>query len=201
VPAPRPKLALMAVLALAGCGGDPGSAGQTNPKETLVPLTVGPGAAFRPGPFGTAAAGREPIDGMACARRPARRDGVHLELFARRHVVLVPAGIGVAPPRRRTGARVLGGRCWYPLATTDPSGLIEIERGRRTTLGAFFDVWGRPLSRTRVLSFRGRLLAFVDGRRWRADPRQIPLARHRQVVLEVGGYVPPHRVYAYPPGL
>jgi hypothetical protein len=96
---------------------------------------------------------------------------------------------------------VLGGRCWYPLATADPSGLIEIERGRRATLGAFFDVWGRPLSRTRLLSFRAPVVAFVDGRRWRGDPRRIPLERHRQVVLEVGGYVPPHRVYAYPPGL
>jgi hypothetical protein len=186
---------------LAGCGGDARPGGQTNPKATLIPLTVGPGAAFRPGPSRAAAEWGAPIEGLACSRRPARRDGTHLELFARRHVVVVPAGIGVAPPRRREGARVLGGRCWYPLSTTDPSGVIEIARGRRTTLGAFFDVWGRPLSATRLLSFRAPVHAFVDGRSWTGDPRRIPLGRHRQVVLEVRGHVPPHRVYRYPPGL
>jgi hypothetical protein len=95
----------------------------------------------------------------------------------------------------------VGGRCWYPAVTVDPTGLVEIERGRRISLGALFDVWGQPLSRRRLLSFRSRVLAFVDGRRWHGDPRRIELERHRQVVLEVGGYVPPHRVYRYPPGL
>jgi hypothetical protein len=162
---------------------------------------MGRGAAYRPPPYGAAAARGAPIDGLACAQRPRERSGAHLEVFAHRHVVLIPAGIGVAPPQRREGARVLGGRCWYELATADPTGLIEIGRGRRLTLGAFFDVWGQPLSRRRLLSFRLPVYAFVDGRRRRGDPRRISLARHRQIVLEVGGYVPPHRVYRYPPGL
>ena len=69
------------------------------------------------------------------------------------------------------------------------------------TLGDLFDVWGQPLSHTRMAGFRGRVRAFVGGRRWNRGPRAIPLARHAQIVLEVGGYVPPHRTYLFPPGL
>src|SRR4051812_17771815 len=95
--------ALVAVLALAGCGGGPEPAAQTNSRESLIPLTPGRGAAFRPSPYGAAAARAAPVAGLACGRRPAKRHGAHLELFARRHVVLVPAGIGVAPPQQREG--------------------------------------------------------------------------------------------------
>jgi len=28
----------------------------------------------------------------------------------------------------------------------------------------------------------------------------VPLARHSEIVLEVGPYVPPHRSYTFPPG-
>src|SRR5437868_1869679 len=107
----RPKLALIAALALAGCGGHPRPAIETNPKETLIPLTVGRGAAFRPPPYGAAVARGAPIDGLACARRSRERSGAHLEVFSHRHVVLIPAGIGIAPRQRREGAQVLGGRC------------------------------------------------------------------------------------------
>jgi len=42
------------------------------------------------------------------------------------------------------------------------------------------------------------VLAFVGGRRWRGDPRAIPLARHAQIVLEIDGYVPPHASFLFP---
>ncbi len=69
------------------------------------------------------------------------------------------------------------------------------------TLGALFAIWGQPLSDTRVASFGGRVGAFVGGRRWRGDPRSIPLERHAEIVLEVDGYIPPHPKYTFPPGL
>jgi hypothetical protein len=43
--------------------------------------------------------------------------------------------------------------------------------------------------------------AFVDGLPWTGDPRTIPLRRHAQIVLEVGGHVPPHVRYGFPKGL
>jgi hypothetical protein len=127
---------------------------------------------------------------------------VHLELFAARRVVLVPPGIGIAPPRTRDGAYVRGGRCSYPVRTREPTGVVEVEtNGRPKTLGDLFAVWGQPLSRRRMAGFSGSVSAYVGGRHWRADPRAIPLRRHSQIVLELGGYVKPHAAYQFPPGL
>ena len=54
---------------------------------------------------------------------------MHVELFANRRVVIVPAGIGIVPPLRRDGAYVLGGRCSYPLRTREPTGVVEVAGG------------------------------------------------------------------------
>ncbi|MGI8801854.1 MAG: hypothetical protein ACR2KV_06720 [Solirubrobacteraceae bacterium] len=43
--------------------------------------------------------------------------------------------------------------------------------------------------------------AFVDGRPVAGDPAAIVLRRHREIVLEISGAVPPHRSYRFPPGL
>jgi hypothetical protein len=69
------------------------------------------------------------------------------------------------------------------------------------TLGHLFAVWGQPLSRMRMAGFRGRVRAYLDGRRWSGAPGAIPLRRHAQIVLEVGTHVPPHSTYRFPPGL
>jgi hypothetical protein len=142
---------------------------------------------------------------LRCTDRAVRRFGVHLEVFAKRLDVMIPAGIGVAPPRIRDGAYVRGGKCSYPLRTIEPTGLIEVAQGEALTVGDLFDVWGQPLSKRRLLSFRaspGRSVsAFVNGEPWRGDPRSIPLERHSAIVLEIGGYFPPTKVYLFPPGL
>ena len=115
--------------------------------------------------------------------------------------MIVAAGIGIAEPHRRDGAYVRGGRCSYPLRTREPTGVVEVEHGPARTLGDLFELWGRPLSRRRIASFSGRVDAYVGGRRWRGDPRAIPLRRHAQIVLQVQGHVPPHAAYRFPPGL
>jgi hypothetical protein len=126
----------------------------------------------------------------------------HLEIFARRRVVAIPSGIGVAPPLRREGAYVRGGRCVYPVRTREPTGLLELDAGGPIHLGDLFAIWGQPLSTTRLAGFTApsghRVSAFVAGRPWRGDPRAIPLTRHAVVVLEVGGFVAPHRSYRFP---
>ncbi len=131
--------------------------------------------------------------------------GAHVELFAGSHVILVPAGIGIAPPRATAGAYVSGGRCSYALRTTEPTGVIEIVPGTRATLGDLFDVWGASLSARELAGFRAplgaRVRVYVAGLRRVGDPRLIRLTRHAQIVLELGAFIPPHRTYRFAPGL
>jgi hypothetical protein len=181
------------VLALAGCGA----------KATTLPTVpddphsrpIGRGAVYHPAP------GAKAVSGLRCTRGAAHRFGVHLELFANRFVVIVPPGIGVAPPRVRRGAYVVAGRCSYPARTIEPTGVIQIERGARLTLGNLFAVWGKPLGRRRLLSFEGPVTALLGGRRWAGPPRDSPLTRHAEIQLEIGGHVPPRVGYRFRPGL
>jgi hypothetical protein len=147
-----------------------------------VPTPIGHGPQFTPPRVGRAAPAA-----IACtpgaAKAPAR---AHLELFARKRAIVIPANIGV-----RLG-------CRYPLRTLTPTGVIEIGR-RGLTLGDLFAVWRMPLSSRRMLTFRGEVKAYVAGKRRRGDVGAIPLRDGRQIVLEIGGYVPPHSFYLFPP--
>jgi hypothetical protein len=170
-----------------------------------IPTPIGTGASYHPLPSGAAVEHARPVAGMSCSRRRTGRFGVHLELFANQLVVLVPAGVGIAPPRRTRGPYVLGGRCSYPVRTREPTGVAEIQQGRHLRLGQLFALWGQPLSHVRLAGFRAapreRVLAFVRGRPWRGDPRRIPLRPHAQIVLEIRGFVPPHAHYGFRKGL
>lgn len=115
------------------------------------------------------------------------RFAAHVEVFANRRVVVLPQGIGAGP------------NCRYAASTNAPTGVIRLTH--TVTLGDLFRIWGQPLSRSRLLSFRGTTRAFVNGRRWLGDPRRIRLTRHAQVVLEIGGYVAPHPSYLFPKGM
>jgi hypothetical protein len=166
---------------------------------------IGRGPGYHVPPSGARVQAARPVGRLRCGGAGSNRYGVHLEVFARDLDVVIPAGIGVAPPRRREGAYVRGGRCQYPARTLEPTGLIEVDAGTEITLGELFDLWGQPLSRKRVLGFRARrggsVAAFVNGTRWSADPRTIPLRRHGAVVVEVDGFFPPSKRYAFPNGL
>jgi hypothetical protein len=155
------------------------------------PIGVGPG--FRPAAAPARVLRGEPVGRFRCARDVRPRYGAHLELFVRRRVLLVPAGVGIA---RRA-------RCTYPLRTREPTGVIEIRSGTRATLGDLFRLWGQPLGPRRIAGFSSTapLLAFVGGKPWHGDARAIPLTRHAQIVLELGGYVPPHPRYLFADGL
>ena len=116
-------------------------------------------------------------------------------------MVHIPAGIGVAPPQRTRGVYVLSGACYYPLRTLEPTGVFQVSPGRPLELGDLFAVWGQRLGERRLLTFRGRVLGFVDGRRWRRPLAEIPLRRHAEIVLEVDGELAPHPSYDFAPGL
>jgi hypothetical protein len=166
------------------------------PSVQPWPIGVGPG--FRLAAAPAAVRAGRPVGGFRCGASGARF-GAHIKLFVKRRVLIVPAGVGVSKPSRVSFGRIRAHRCSYALRTLDPTGVIEVGAG--ATLGRFFALWGQALGPHRIASFTGRVLAFVGGRRWRGDPRRIPLARHVQIVLEIGGYVPPHPRYLFPPGL
>jgi hypothetical protein len=157
----------------------------------LVPTPVGQGPRYRPAPDGPARQRTQ------CTRAPLRAGArVHLELFANRRVVVVPAGIGVERPRLRLG-RVVAASCRTRLWTLDPSGVVRYEGA--ATLADVFATWGRVLGPRRLLTFHGRVRAWVNGRPRTGDPRRLRLRDRDEVVLEVGGLVPPHRSFRFPP--
>jgi hypothetical protein len=141
-----------------------------------IPTPVGAGPRFQP----------PPATHGACA--PGAREGryrVHVELFAHKRVVIVPSGIGLRP------------HCRARVRTLDPTGVLHFDR-RDLTLADLFAVWGVPAGRDRLVSFRGRVAAFVGGRRVAGPLRSIRLRDHAQIVVQLGGYVPPHTSYLFP---
>ena len=198
-------LALVACVALAGCGG-----GATGTTATAAPPKpggsldatlrkhprIGLGPRHRPGP------GPGPRGGLGsgCSPLLGRRIAAHVELFADRTVILLPPGVGTGAPRRVEGAYLRGARCFGPLVTLDPTGLVLVRPGAVRTVGDLFAAWGRPLGPRRLLSFRGRVRAYAGARRWTKDVRLLPLGRHAQVTLQVGAPVKPHARYRFPRG-
>jgi hypothetical protein len=150
----------------------------------------------------------QPVQGVQClaTEQLAYHIHAHLTLLVDGDPVLVPAGIGIAPPRETQQGFVTGGKCFYWLHTHDVSGIIHIESptAQIYTLGQFFAVWGQPLSATQVATFQidsaKPLRAFVNGQAFDGPPEQIPLNAHTLVTLEVGRQVAPPS-FSFPPGL
>jgi hypothetical protein len=176
------------------------TAASSNPPLVPTPIGVGPG--YRLAPTSAAVRASRPVGSLTCSATSPMRFRAHLELFARKRVLIVPAGIGVAPPLRRDGAVVVRGKCLYQLRTREPTGVVEVAGARRLTVGDLFRVWGQPLGPHRIAGFTGSgpVLVFVNGRRLTVDPRTVPLRRHDEIVLEIGGYIPAHRSYLFPKG-
>jgi len=145
-----------------------------------TPLGFGPRYQLEPGP---------PVQTrLQCSRANTakQKESAHVELFANKLVLLLPKGIGLAHG------------CAYPVRTTAPTGVVEYVPAARPTLGDLFDVWGQPLSARRLAGFHGAVSAWVGGRRWHGAVRSIPLRRHAEIVVEVGGYIPPHTFFLFP---
>jgi hypothetical protein len=153
----------------------------------VYPWPIGVGPRYHPTAYNAVVSSGLPVGVLRCSSGGVSF-AVHIELFAQRRVVIVPPGVGAGPRG-----------CTYPLHTTAPTGVVHVAR-RGLTLGDLFRVWGRRLSPSALLSFRGRVSVFVAGRRWLRDPRAVPLTKHAQIVLEVGGYVAPHPSYLFPKG-
>lgn len=125
-----------------------------------------------------------PLDGIKCEATEGAVQHVHthLQLFNRGHAVEVPALIGIPE----------GAGCLYWVHTHSNDGIIHIEApvARTFTLGQFFDVWGKDLSRTQagpLHASHGRMLRVtVNGKLWTKDPRSIPLRNREEIVIQNG---------------
>ncbi|MGZ4480712.1 MAG: hypothetical protein ACXVY5_00775 [Gaiellales bacterium] len=190
------------LLLLVGMLGPPDTPAAT--PTPPVPTPIGAGPAYQ-----LPAGGHQVDRGLAVGRlacRTGRRPefAVHVEVFAHGRAVVIPPGVGVAPPRVVSGAVVEGGRCRYPLWTLDPTGVVRVAgRSHGLVLDDLFSVWGQPLGRHRLAGFESRrpVRAYVAGRRWPGDIRRIPLSPHRQIVVEIGRWIPPHPAYRFPAGV
>jgi hypothetical protein len=177
--------------------------GATHPVATTPPVVtpIGRGAMFEL-PTGARADRGEAIGRLRCGAAVGRWADAHLEVFARGRVLIVPPGVGIARPRRRAGAAVHGGRCSYPVRTTDPTGVVRFRPGHGLRLGDVFAVWGQPVTRTRLCGFRSRagVRLYVDGRRVAGPAAALVLRPHAEIVIEIGRFVPPHATYVFAGG-
>jgi hypothetical protein len=154
----------------------------------LVPTPIGRGPLFHP-----------PAAAHAACRAAPLRQGVriHLELFANKRVVVIPAAIGVRGARLQLG-NVVAADCRARIRTLDPTGVVWLNHAGET-LASVFAVWGQPLGPARLAGFRGPVSVFVNGTRRAGDPRLLVLRDRDEIVLEVGGYVAPHASFTFPP--
>src|SRR5688500_8850052 len=102
--------AALLAAAIVGCGGGGEEPAAQAPLFSRIPV-IGRTPPYRPPPAGKAVAQARPVGSLRCSRQRSDRFGVHLEVFAKEIDMVIPAGIGVAPPREREGAYVRGGRC------------------------------------------------------------------------------------------
>ncbi len=190
--------ALVTGVAAVGCGSTHKTPATAGLPAALVreARPIGRGVRFHPPATG-------PIAGR-CASHLGPRVGVHVELFAANRVVIVAPGIGTRAPRTYSEGRIARARCYGALVTLEPTGVVLVRPHHRFVLSDLFRSWGQPLSSRRLASFSApageRVRVFVDGRPWPGQPERVPLAPHREIVLEVGPFVPPHSRYAFPPG-
>lgn len=120
----------------------------------------------------------------------------HLAIYVNGAQKKLPYGVGIVPPyqlqQTADGPFVAGGSKYYWLHTHDETGVIHIESPvqRTFTLGNFFDIWKQPLSADQVGPDKGRVTAFVNGKPYTGDPKNIPLTAHGVIQLDVGTVVP-----------
>jgi hypothetical protein len=207
-----------AVLLFVGTGTG-SSAGPQSDADSAPAFTPLPPAAV--GPEGVPLAKAIPLGPASPPRPGSARGGVpcgsgeqlsyhvhaHLTIYVNGEPRAVPLGVGIGAPRRITqnagGPFVSGGGCFSYLHTHAADGIVHIEAPGpvRFSLAQFFAVWGQRLGRRHLGPATGQVIAYVDGRRWRGDPRAIPLVRHAQIQLEVGRpRVPPSSI-TFPKGL
>src|SRR5260221_340757 len=135
---------LFAILLACACAGAAGAAAP-------IPTRIGSGPRYLlPAAPPSLAQGR-PVGRLGCSPDRGTRELAHVEVFADRRVLLLPARIGVAP------------HCSYAVRTTQPTGVVEFVSRVHPTIGDLFAVWGQALSAHRIASFRGAVDGWIGG--------------------------------------
>ena len=168
---------------------------------SVQPWPVGPGPRYTPGRAPPEVAAGKALGGLRCGRqarlpRPPRA----LRRPPRRRRA---GGIGVAEPLVHAGVSDRPDGCTYPLRTLRPDGVVEVAAGARAPARRPVPRSGGSRSgRTRLLSFHSSapVRAYVAGRARSRAGGAIPLTPHAQIVLEIGGYVPPHSFFLFTGG-
>ena len=211
---------LAAGFLLLGGGSDDGASAASKPLATPPPAQsssarpkLGPERVPLPGgaPLGPARAPKrgESIAGIPCGSTEQLRYHVHarVTVFVNGKPRTVPLGVGIGKPRRvnptADGPFAANGSCFSFLHTHAADGIVHIEAPGQVTfkLGQFFELWGQRLDRRHLGRYRGQVVAYVNGTRYRGDPRGILLLKHAQIQLEVGKpHVKPKSIQ-FPPGL
>ncbi len=157
-----------------------------------VPLEQGPQLA----PAGTTQTGT--VDGIKCApsEQLAYHIHAHVAVFDNGKLYQLPAGIGIpgsTVQQTNQGPIAAGGHCIYWLHTHTTDGIIHIESPTKRiyTLGNLFDIWHQPLTHDQVGTLHGAITAFVNGRPWTKNPRDIPIVSHADIQLDIGQPTPP----------
>jgi hypothetical protein len=158
------------------------------PGPEAVPLQKGTVLA----PASTAATGQT-VDGIHCnaTEQVAFHVHAHLAVYVNGQLRPIPAGIGIVAPAAQStpeGPFYAATHCYYWLHVHAQDGVIHIESpaGHSYTLGEFFDIWRQPLSAGQVGPAKGKVAMYVNGRRYRGNPRNIGLGSHVDIQLDVG---------------
>jgi hypothetical protein len=174
----RALVLVATVVALCGCGSSSDSTSSA-PSTSHAAASTSNGAPV--------------IDNIKC--QPEHLEShyhAHLTLLRNGKQVKVPAFIGIDFKHQ----------CLYWLHTHDATGIMHIESPdtRTYTLGNWFDVWGKPLSKTQAAGLKGDLKVFVGKREFSGDPRTIVLKPHELITIEQGKVVEPPP-FTFPPGV
>ncbi len=156
-----------------------------------------------------AQANGQPVDGIACqtGEQLAYHIHAHLAVYSNGALRAVPRGIGIKPPTTEQnsseGPFIASGGCFYWLHSHTQDGVIHIESPtpKIYTLGNYFDIWQQPLSSTQVSTALGNVVAYVNGKQYKGDPRSIPLNAHAVIQLDVGSPTVPPKSFTFPQGL
>lgn len=140
-----------------------------------------------------------PVDNIYCdtLEQTAFHIHAHVSIYINGTLSPVPQGVGIAPD----------GSCYYWLHTHNTDGIIHMEAPSNHSfiLGNFLDIWSTHFTK---LGYPSQLdvtdgwKAWVDGKPYTGDFRNIPLSAHTLITLAYQSpNVKPDTTYNWPQGL